>query len=198
MDAIAEAKVWLNNPSDYNQGLNILKALGANSFLINILSTEDKFNRSTLYAEITKLVEVKVTIPVERTIGNKPFVVSEILKQVDKSALMDERAELKAKLRFLMNDNQKQEERKNIAFDILKITEQLNQLELDEEFFKTYGYQPNDALIVDDDPLSLKKRQATLRTYITRYTKQKSNPDKLQQYQEELAMINAKLEKYAV
>lgn len=218
MDAIAEATEWLNNTSDYDKGLQILNSLGCDAFTFALLSSgADNFNREKLYTEISKHVEkilwgisetatemvlnhLKEEITKELEAKSVEPINNDILDElkVKQSALMDERSELKAKLRFLAEDKTKQSERKKIAFEILELSDKLNLLEDDKNFFLQFGYLPSGLPEPEDNPIDLLKRQGTLRTYIVRYQKPGTNPDKLKQYQEELAIVDAKLKKHAL
>lgn len=225
MDAIAEAHDWLNNTSDYEKGLNILNSLGCDAFTFALLSSgADNFNRETLYSEIslklannhisglgenksanqiaTEIVTSKIIADIKQELADKGAVpldtsILDVIKN-EQTKLMDERAELKAQLRYIAQDANKQVERKALAFAILEISEKLNIVEADKDFFLQFGYLPSGLPEPEDNPVDLLKRQGTLRTYIVRYSKPGKNPDKLIEYQEELAIVDAKLKKYAV
>jgi len=212
MDAISTAREWLTNTSDYNKGVQILQQLGCDSFTMMLLkAANDSHNKSILYDEIAKILDAIETTsiglqedtpqhPIYFDTGTQVVELKQSTHNVgflhnNIKDLLDERTELKAKLRFLAKDNAKQEDRKNIAFRVLEITSALDKIEDDNNFFQTFGYLPSGLIEPDDEPVNLKKRQTTLRTYLTRY---KNHPEKLKQYQEEIAIVNAKLQKYAV
>lgn len=209
MDAISTAKEWLKNTSDYQKGVDILQQLGCDGFTLMLLqASNDSHNKGILYDEIAKKIDaiepssiglqtsrIGDDLEIDPDVIFKPNTESFDFKFDEVKQLLDERSELKAKLRFLAKDDKKQEERKTIAFRILEITAALDKIEDDKVFFQQFGYLPSGLIEPDDDPVNLKKRQSTLRTYLTRY---KNHPEKLKQYSEEIAIVNAKLQKYAV
>ncbi|MGB4775705.1 MAG: hypothetical protein WBP45_11060 [Daejeonella sp.] len=193
MDAIA---TWLKSPSDYFKGLDLLKSHTGNGFLISVLSSgPDSYNTPTLYEELQKIAKAAEAVIITRE-TNKPADLQH--KEESANQMMDRRAELKAQLRFLMNDPKALVKRKDIAFEILRLTSQLDVIFDEKEFYAEHGYVPSGTMEVADDPLKLKARQVTLRTYITRYNKPGSSEVKLKEYQEELAIVNKKLEKHAL
>ncbi len=193
MDAIA---TWLNNPSDYFSGLELLKAHTGESFTIQILSSgPDNFNTPKLYAELEKL-QNKADEAKQIREEEKPLELK--AKETNAGLLMDERAELKAQLRFLKDDAGATGARKSLAFRILDISKKLDLIFDEKEFYEQHGFVPSGEIELDDDPVQLQKRQHTLRTYITRYSKPGKSEEKLKEYQVELAIVDKKLERNAV
>lgn len=193
MDAIA---AWLKNPSDYFSGLELLKLHAGNSFILDILSSgPDSFNTTRLYEEMQKVLTTLQTAEKKREI-EKPVILKN--KEDNASELMDLRAEYKAHLRLLAFNKNDEPKRKQLAFDILRISKALDGIFAERDFYHEHGYLPSGELDADDDPVFLQKRQSTLRTYVTRYSKPGMNPDKLFSYQEELKIVDAKLKNYAV
>jgi hypothetical protein len=193
MDAIA---AWLQDPHDYFSGLELLKSHLSGSFILNILSSgPDSFNTPKLYQEVEKIHNDHKARETKRE-NEKP---ADLLKKEESAEqLMDRRAEFKAQLRMLANSDAEQSRRKDIAFTILRIGKELDGIFLERNFYKEHGYLPSGELEADDDPVQLTKRQRTLRTYVTRYSKPGANADKLSAYIEELKIVDAKLDKYAV
>lgn len=206
MDAIA---AWLKCPDDYFAGLELLKPHAASPFILNILSSgPDTFNSTKLYEELEKVLSTLQAFNTKREV-EKPVGLQK--KEINASELMDRRAELKAQLRLLAkpsdhwrpetkqgNDNLLEIDRKGIAFEILRIGKQLDGIFAERDFYHEHGYLPSGELDADDDPVHLQKRQGTLRTYVTRYSKPGMNADKLNQYKEELKIVDAKLKNYVV
>jgi len=199
-------KQWLESPADYPAGLSLFKQLSDNRALIRLLEKrEDRFNREKLQSELKKAVDAHQVLADQRE-TEKPDLLKD--ESTEAGRLMDERAELKAKLRFLAEKADGQPERKTIAFKILDITRRLDQIFTTKEFYDEHGYLPSGKLEVGDDPVELKSRELTLRTYVTRYTAgvakaRKSKSDKLQRqlellkkYKEELDVVRKKLEAF--
>lgn len=192
MDAIS---AWLKNPSDYFLGLEQLRLHAGSSFIMDILSSgPDSFNTARLYEEMQKVLKTLQTAEKKRE-TEKPVILK--TKEDNASEMMDKRAELKAHLRLLSKTND-HIQRKDIAFEILRIGKKLDGIFAERDFYHEHGYLPSGELDAADDPVFLQKRQSTLRTYVTRYGKPGMNPDKLFSYQEELKIVDAKLKNYAV
>lgn len=155
-------------------------------------SGPDAYNEAKLQEELQKVAD-EYHQEQERRSAEQPQILAD--ERNIANSLMDKRAELKAKIRFMAADPQARAERKALAFEILDITMRLDDIYNTKEFYLEHGYLPSGKLEVGDDPVKLKARQLTVRTYVTKYT-QSGNKVKLLKYSEELAIIDKKLESF--
>jgi len=190
MLAVTAIKAWLDNPSNYDEGLKLFAAYSKNTFLLGMLETgPDHYNKTKLFSELEQLLANLDQVEPEQ----KPEILAEQKNEADQ--LMDQRAELKARLRFLAHNDDAKDERKLIAYEILSITSRLDNIFNTQEFYQEHGYLPTGLLEPGDDPIQLKARQTTVRTYVSKYQKA-GKLEKLLHYQSELAIIDKKLESF--
>lgn len=162
--------------------------------------SDDPYNQRKLREELEALA-AGLQAEAEKHLAEQPAILDQ--EKDESVGLMDERGELKARLRFLVSDANAAGQRKDIAFRILDITRRLDDIFNTREFYAEHGYLPSGKLELGDDPVTLKARQLTLRTYVCKYGKTaKDGPvdkrekaqEKLKQYSAELAIVEKKLE----
>jgi len=161
---------------------------------------DDNYNQRKLRDEL-EAVAAGLQAELDQRLAEQPEILSQ--EKDEAGTLMDERAELKARLRFLAADPDAGKTRKDIAFRILEITRRLDDIFNTREFYSEHGYLPTGKLELGDDPVTLKARQLTLRTYVCKYKrlakdgakdKREGFEAKLKQYTAELAITEKKLE----
>lgn len=225
-----QINAWLLEPTDYAEGLQLLMATGRTGIVIKTLSMgEDAYTRNRLEAELQKWVaEPQIVLPIGPATGSTakqsiaPITLSldygisnaqPVMSQVEQDGkvtvirdqtydLLNERAELKARIRAFAGDDSKHEQRRDWAFRILSIGEQLDELYSRLDFFNQYGYMPpKDAPEANpDDTAAL----MNMRSYVSRYQaklrktnltpkQRQSAEEKLKQYSDEKARLELKL-----
>ncbi|WP_234733240.1 hypothetical protein [Tellurirhabdus bombi] len=185
-------QAWLDDPEDYEAGLLLLKETGPSSFLMGILARgADTFTRAKLQDALQKALD-SIPAPASDPTpqGETKPVNTQAVTDLELAAfrLMDERGELKARIRARQDDDTAQELRRDWAFRILAIGTEIDDIYSRIAFFRQYGYFPPDKTAgVERDA------QATLRnvtTYVSRY---KGKLGKLKpndpQYQPTLALL---------
>ncbi|MFD1143028.1 hypothetical protein ACFQ4C_18015 [Larkinella insperata] len=169
-------RAWLKNPQDYVAGLQLLEATGSLSSLnLRILSRgADSFTRPRLFELLQTWLAGQVPAPAPVSAPPPASVdatglIAPLQQQIYR--LMDERTELKARLRYRMYDveAEAEEDRRIWALRILAIIREVDELYSRIDFAQENGYLPSDKDPEEtrDDRLSL----MNVRTYISRYRK---------------------------
>ncbi|WP_028665619.1 hypothetical protein [Runella zeae] len=177
---LATLEEWKQH-QDYSEGVkHYQKWIGENGTYWVLLLGSSSYNQEKLLASLTQLEEELREQHIEAN-NNEPEQVKE-WRRATKS-LMNERAALKAQLRVV-----DKEERKTKAFQILEISDTLDDLFGRIDLYEQQGhlYQP---IPVVESPL---RRFLNLRSYISRTKKQLIAailPD-------DIAKLQKKLEKY--
>ena len=225
---------WLQSPDDYQVGLSLLRETGyadgpTGRFTLTILSKgADAYNQNRLEVELRNwLVTQKDVLPIKlispaiaevnsEPKPNTPKIVSTAAPAQEPAGvhelrsrtyqLMDERAELKARLRAKMDDADAQEQRRDWAFRIKAITRELDEVFSQLDFFNEHGYLPHvahDPAVAIDDTAAL----LNIRSYVSRYRaklkKTNLTPEQrqsarqlLEQYEAEKNRLELKLNKH--
>lgn len=207
---------------------------GPTSFVLTVLAMgDDAYNRNRLETELRKWLRsgdpaapslptnLDTDLPSAIQLSKKPTIapvaapeMSKISAKTDtqimgglmsrRGQLLDERADLKARIRAVMDDETRQTDRRDWAFRIKAVTRDLDELYSQLDFFDEYGYLPpsaaDPAVIVDDQTLLL-----NVRTYVSRYRakvkKAKTDAERqsaqilLDQYEVEKKRLETKLTK---
>ncbi|KAB7728137.1 hypothetical protein F5984_20545 [Rudanella paleaurantiibacter] len=159
---------WLDTDGDYMEGLALLGSQ-VSPFLFACLSKgENTYNRNRLREELQKQIPVSdpavlPTTPADREV-HRPAAVLQLEQEAQK--LMNERVELKARLRARM-DSPDADGRQADALRILAIGKELDSLFGKIGFWREHGYLP-----IDQSPDEAQEQVLTLmnvRTYVSRY-----------------------------
>ncbi len=209
---------WLNSDQDYPSGLSLYDRYGRNSNLGRILRIGGATgkNRLTLAYELGKVIGPLIsTHSVTSEESRKP---DEQKLPVMIPALQIDDLRHQQKMIYKMLDNlhavlefRPTEERKEIAFRILDLDDQLKELAGQMAHYEKHGVIPVKQVpetkrkISELNDAELILWQRNLRTYVTRYKRlvEKSktpetlfrNQQLLDQYQDELAEINQRLQR---
>lgn len=216
MSTLAEQiQAWLSEPGDYHTGLELLKKSGFSGFMLTILNRgDDAYTRTKLAAELTgwlnsrtepvtepELPPATGKLPGEQITRIFPVQVRQLQDRAYN--LMDERTELKAKLRALMDDPDQQGIRRDAAFRILAIGKALDDIYAKIDFYEQSGYLPLDQdTPADQDDYA---RLMSVRTYVSRYRAKLKKPgltadqraevmELLKKYEDEKAILDRKLQ----
>lgn len=222
-----QVQAWLSEPGDYHTGLELLKKSGFSGFMLTILNRgDDAYTRTKLAAELTGWLNSRTEPaqespdgrhrPIDTEIGggvtSGTYVSTEQIPRIfpvqvrqlqDRAySLMDERSELKAKLRALMNDPEQQGVRRDAAFRILAIGKALDDIYAKIDFYEQYGYlPPEQEPAADQDD---RARLMSVRTYVSRYRAKLKKPgltadqraeteELLKRYEDEKQLLERKL-----
>lgn len=197
---------WLTAADDYEAGLALLRETGYSGFALTVLMMgEDAHNRKRLDDELRKWVmlnpqtRIPVTVALDYGVPDAKVIVVPAVKPASEPMavmdlrqrtyqLLDERAELKARIRARMDDEgaAAQGERRDWAFRIKAITRELDELYSQIDFYAQYGYLPpvaTDPTVDVDDTAQL----LNVRSYVSRYKaklkKKNLTPEQRQSYQ---------------
>ena len=181
-----EITIWLNSDQDYTSGLLLHEKYARNPNLGRILRVGGATgkNRLTLIYELGKIAKQKA-VSVDTPAMNKPQVkqeISNVIPQVLHQTNGIENLRSEQKMCYKMLDNlhavlpyREIQERKEIAFRILDIDDQLKEITERIAHYETHGVIP--PAPVNDEPKKVSEmseaeliiRQNNVRTYIARY-----------------------------
>ena len=209
---------WLNSDQDYPSGLLLYDRFCRNPNLGRILRIGGATgkNRLTLAYELSKIIGPIIDHP--STIGHTPQKPEKGQDPVRIPALLIEDIRQRQKMIYKMLDNlhavleyRQVQERKEIAFQILDLDDQLKELVGQTEHYEKHGVIPVKQAIETKKTVSelndveLIQCQHNLRTYVARYKRLVAgsktpemlsrNQQLLDQYQDELAEIDKRLQR---
>jgi hypothetical protein len=172
-DAIRE---WVETGGSYARGLALLETRGGcGEVLLEVLRRgEDSYT-------LKKLTELLATAgPSEGVVcadvADVPSVParSEMARrelQQQAYALMDERSDLKSRIRAVAEDEARQDDRRTWAFRIKALTRDIDTVYDRLAFLDAYGYLPLDRPDLDTTPADDRAALLNVRTYVSRYKK---------------------------
>lgn len=175
---------WLDEPdAPYQRGHALLQETNTSAFLQSILRVENAYNRTRLQQELSRCLS---TAPVQpdpptpilpltplisapaapiATPGVTQPVAGVALERLAQQ-LMNERTELKARLRAQAADPAQAEQRRIDALRILSIGRTLGEVYSQLNFLREHGYLPLDTPGIERDD---RAQLLNLRSYVSRY-----------------------------
>lgn len=186
---------WIASPK-YWEGVKIYEQYGTSNFLKGLFAgSEDDFNRQKLETELTEML-AKLEAEEQEEQNDMPHEL--YLKLEHARRLMDERSALKEKMRVYHTQRKSVKQIGKLAFRVLDIVSELNEIYALKRFWQLLGYLPEKTDVQMDSVEKLIKRRSTLRTYVSRYSGDSKKEDLLKKYESELFEVNKKLEAQGV
>lgn len=187
---------WFERPI-YLDGVVLYERLVGSGFLLTLLKTgEDDYNRQKLTAGLENALQTLQAEEAARQASYPPSLV----RQLERGGLlMDERTILKDRMRTCYNAGITESgELKEMAFRILAIKDELDQIYGRRHFFEQNGFLPEAATALPEQPSpdDRLRRRNTLRTYVTKYRAYLLDPlkgNKRKKYERKLAAFLAEL-----
>ncbi len=217
-----EILLWLNSDHDFSVGLNLFDQFGRSRTLSRILRFGGATvkNRLTLLYELGKVAK-HLAVSDKTPALVKPQLKQEILKEenlepIEVTSIEQLRSEQKMIYKMLDNlhailPTQEFAERKDIAFQILKLDDRLMDFTRRITHYEKHGVIPPPQIIdkskkvSEMDKAELIMRQNNVRSYITKYKRLLEDPKELkllannrktlEMYQQELDEITERLNK---
>lgn len=162
---------WLDTPN-YDQGVLLYEKLIGKGFLLSMLMKgADEYNRAKLHEALNARHD-----QLSAELKAKKSAYPDQLKSQLAGAgrLMDERVVLKEQMRSLwLSGTSQGDELQDKAFRVLAITDELDTIYGQKDFFHAHGYLPDEDVAVSQlSAAELIARRNTLRTYCSRLPRQ--------------------------
>ncbi|OIN59802.1 hypothetical protein [Arsenicibacter rosenii] len=205
MTDLERLTAWLEAPV-YPAGVLLYERLIGTGFVLSVLKAgEDSYSRSVLEAALSEK-HAQLLAEQQARQQELPPVLAEGKLRAGK--LLDERIVLKERMRLLhAGGTSSGDQLRELAFQVLALNDQLDEHFGQQDFYEQHGYLPDADPPSCTTPLALTTRRNTLRTYVTRYSKQLQQAygageisrlqHKLDHYRAELFAVETELQKAA-
>lgn len=217
-----EILLWINADQEYLTGLALFDRYGHSPKIGRILRIGGATgkNRLTLSYELGKIAKGKALgsnhPALLKSQANQEIPKTQVQEPIPTTSIEILRTDLKMIYKMLDNLHailpyREIKERREIAFQILNLDDQLKEITVRIDHFEKHGVIPPEAIkalpktISDLDAADLIHRQMTVRTYITRYKRLVADPKSLKtlarnrelldKFQLEMDDINKRLSK---
>ncbi len=162
---------WISDAGSYERGLALLVQTGYSGVVLSVLQRgENSYTRSKLETCLADWLASNA--PVARTVVSLQLTpVGKKLNELQAQAfaLMDQRGELKARIRAVADRDDAQGDRRDWAMGIKQLTRDIDAVYEQQDFLDEHGYLPpmtvQETATVTDDLATL----MNVRTYISRY-----------------------------